>query len=127
MLLIGNDDGEIKYLKEFFLQHLLIKDLGTLKYFMGIEFSRSKHGIFMSQRKYALDILDDTGLIGVKSEKFPMEQNLKLTLTYGDLLHDTTKCRKLVGRLIYLTITRLDIVYSVRSLSQFMQEPRKTH
>jgi len=56
-----------------------------------------------------------------------MEQNLKLSLIDGDLLHDLTKYRRLVGRLIYLTLTRLDIVYSIGTLSQFMQEPRKTH
>jgi len=81
----------------------------------------------MSRRKYVLDILDDTCLTGAKPEKFPMEQNLKLTFTDGDLLHDTTQYRRLVGRLIYLTVTRPDIVYPIRTLSQFMQEPRKTH
>jgi len=56
-----------------------------------------------------------------------MEQNLKFTLTDGDLLHDPTKYRSLAGRLIYLIVIRPNIVYSVRTLSQFMQEPRKTH
>ncbi|RVW75421.1 Retrovirus-related Pol polyprotein from transposon RE1 [Vitis vinifera] len=91
------------------------------------EFSRSKKGIFMSQRKYALDILQDTGLTGVKPEKFPMEQNLKLTDEDGELLHDPSRYQRLVGRLIYLTVTRPDIVYSVRTLSQFMNTPRKPH
>ncbi|RVX15424.1 Retrovirus-related Pol polyprotein from transposon RE2 [Vitis vinifera] len=91
------------------------------------EFSRSKKGIFMSQRKYALDILQDTGLTGVKPEKFPMEQNLKLTNEDGELLHDPSRYQRLVGRLIYLTVTRPDIVYSVRTLSQFMNTPRKPH
>jgi len=74
-----------------------------------------------------LDILDDTGLTGAKPEKFPKEQNLKLILTDGDLLHDPTKYHRLVGRLIYLTVISPYIVYSIRTLSQFMQEPRKTH
>ena len=60
ILLIGNDLHEIKLLKSHMLKHFIIKDLGELKYFLGIEFSRSKRGIFMSQRKYALDILQDT-------------------------------------------------------------------
>ncbi|KAL6348342.1 hypothetical protein AAG906_005643 [Vitis piasezkii] len=127
ILLTGNDLHEIKMLKTHLLKRFFIKDLGELKYFLGIEFSRSKKGIFMSQRKYALDILQDTGLTGVKPEKFPMEQNLKLTDEDGELLHDPSRYRRLVGRLIYLTVTRPDIVYSVRTLSQFMNTPRKPH
>ena len=69
----------------------------------------------MFERKYALDILEDTSLTGAKLEKFPMEQNLKLTLTDGDLIHDPTKYRRLFGRLIYLTVTRPNIIYSVRT------------
>ncbi|KAK3008274.1 hypothetical protein RJ639_014960 [Escallonia herrerae] len=127
ILLTGNDLQEIERLKKFLLKRFRIKDLGDLKYFLGIEFSRSKKGIFMSQRKYALDILQDSGLLGVRPDKFPIEQNLKLTPTDGILLSDPTKYRRLVGRLIYLTVTRPDIVYSVRILSQFMHEPRKPH
>ncbi|KAK3021290.1 hypothetical protein RJ639_047281 [Escallonia herrerae] len=127
ILLTGNDLQEIERLKKFLLKRFRIKDLGDLKYFLGIEFSRSKKGIFMSQRKYALDILQDSGLLGVRPDKFPMEQNLKLTPTDGILQSDPTKYRRLVGRLIYLTVTRPDIVYSVRTLSQFMHEPRKPH
>ena len=117
ILLTRNDDVEIKYFNEFLLQHFRIKDLGTLKYFLGIDFFQSKHDIFMSQRKYMLDILDDTSLTGTKPEKNPMEKNLKLILTDGDLLHDPTKYRRLVGMLIYLPVTRPNIVYSVRTSS----------
>ncbi|KAK2968199.1 hypothetical protein RJ640_001031 [Escallonia rubra] len=127
ILLTGNDLQEIERLKKFLLKRFRIKDLGDLKYFLGIEFSRSKKGIFMSQRKYALDILQDSGLLGVRPDKIPMEHNLKLTPTDGILLSDQTKYRRLVGRLIYLTVTRPDIVYYVRTLSQFMHGPRKPH
>lgn len=127
ILLIGNDKQEINCLKSYFLWHFHMKDLGDLKYFLGIEFSCSSRGIFMSQCKYALDVLHDSGLVGAKSEKFPMEQNSKLALDDNDKLHDATKYRRLVARLIYLTVTRPDIVYSVRVLSQFMHEPCKSH
>jgi len=109
------------------IKHFLIKNLDELKYFLRIEFSRSKIEIFMSQRKYALDILQDIGLSGVKTDKIPMDQNLKLTDEDGEILHDPSKYRRLVGRLIYLTVTRPDIVYSVCTLSQFMNTPRKPY
>jgi len=57
ILLAGNDMIEMQCLKDGLLRRFCIKDLGDLKYFLGIEFSRSKAGVYMSQRKYALDIL----------------------------------------------------------------------
>jgi hypothetical protein len=63
--------------------------LGDLKYFLGIEISRSKKGISISQRKYALEILKDIGILGAKPVNFPMEQNTKLS-DAGDLLKDSS-------------------------------------
>lgn len=79
-----------------------------------LEFSHSKNGIFMPQRKYALDILQESRLLDAHSNNFPMEQNLKLTSIDGMLLNDPTKYRRIVGRLIYLTIIR---IYSVHTLN----------
>ena len=56
-----------------------------------------------------------------------MEQYLKLTPDNGELLKDLVKYRRLVGRLIYLTVTRPYIAFSVRTLSQYIQDPRKPH
>ncbi|XP_021831999.1 uncharacterized protein LOC110771952 [Prunus avium] len=122
-----NKEHAIKSLKDTLLQQFRIKDLGNLKYFLGIEVSRCRKGIFVSQRKYALDILKDAGLLGSCPNSFPMEEHLKLNPEDGELLHDPTKYRRLVGRLIYLTVTRPDIVYSVQILSQFMQNPHTPH
>ncbi|KAK3014004.1 hypothetical protein RJ639_010189 [Escallonia herrerae] len=74
ILLTGNDLQEIERLKKFLLKRFRSKDLGDLKYFLGIEFSRSKKGIFMSQRKYALDILQDSGLLGKKARREPTQK-----------------------------------------------------
>ena len=57
----------------------------------------------------------------------PMEQNLKLTSKEGDEFEDATKYRKLVGSLIYLISTRLDIYFVVGILSRFMQKPCEGH
>ena len=68
----------------------------------------------MSQRKYALDILQDIGLTTARLENFSIELNLKLSLIEGEKLNDPSKYRRLIDRLIYLTVTRPDIMYSVR-------------
>ncbi|KAI5325055.1 hypothetical protein L3X38_034129 [Prunus dulcis] len=127
IIITGTDTATISIIKNLLHQRFHLKDLGDLKYFLGIEVSRSPKGLYLSQRKYALDILKDSGLIGARPTFFPMEQNLKLNNEDGELLHNPETYRRLVGRLIYLTITRPDIVHTVHILSQFMQSPRTTH
>ncbi|KAL6290819.1 hypothetical protein ACE6H2_008329 [Prunus campanulata] len=127
IIITGTDAATISIIKNLLHQRFHLKDLGDLKYFLGIEVSRSSKGLYLSQRKYALDILKDSGLIGARPTFFPMEQNLKLNNEDGELLHNPETYRRLVGRLIYLTITRPDIVHTVHILSQFMQSPRTTH
>nr|KYP62218.1 hypothetical protein KK1_016743 [Cajanus cajan] len=126
ILITGNDPIAISSLKQFLHNRFRIKDLGDLKFFLGIEVSRSKKGIFISQRKYTLEIVKDGGYLGAKPMDFPMEQNIKLS-DEGELLKDPSIYRRFVGRLINLTITRPDITYAVHVLSRFMHAPCKSH
>jgi len=127
MIITGNDTATVGKLKRFLHNHFRIKDLGNLKYFLGIEVAYFKQGIAISQRKYTLDILKDAGMIGSRTTKIPMEQNQRLTPSEGELLKDPSPYRRLVDHLLCLTITRPDIAFSVHVLSQFMQQPRKPH
>lgn len=127
IVLTGLDLQLINLVKVFLQKHFKIKDLGRLKYFLGIEVARSKKGLFLTQRQYALDIISNSGLTASEPVDFPMEQNLRLSPSQGSALHDPSPYRRLVGRLIYLTVTRPDIAYSVNILSQFMHEPHQPH
>lgn len=79
--------NEISKLKNFLHQRFKLKDLGNLKYILGIEVSRSRKGICLNQQ-YALDIIKDTVLLRAKPEPFLMEQNLKLNNIDGNILNN---------------------------------------
>nr|KYP38661.1 Retrovirus-related Pol polyprotein from transposon TNT 1-94 [Cajanus cajan] len=108
IIITSNNDDAIFNIKQFLAQSFSIKDHGNLRYFLGIEVSRSKKGIFLCQRKYTLDILSDTGMTSCRPSDFPMEQHLRLRPNDGTLLPDPTAYRRLIGRLLYLTVTRPD-------------------
>ena len=92
ILITSNDVNAILTLKQFLHSHCWIRDLGNLKYFLGIEVSQSKKGISISQRNFTLEILKDGGLLGSKPVNFPMEQNVKLSDS-GELLKDPSHYR----------------------------------
>ncbi|XP_061338519.1 uncharacterized mitochondrial protein AtMg00810-like [Gastrolobium bilobum] len=74
-----------------------------------------------------MDILNECGLLGCKPAAFPIDQNHQLALANGPAFEDPTRYRRIVGRLVYLTITRPELSYAVRTLSQFLQHPLQEH
>uniref|UniRef100_A0A2N9HFH1 Reverse transcriptase Ty1/copia-type domain-containing protein n=1 Tax=Fagus sylvatica TaxID=28930 RepID=A0A2N9HFH1_FAGSY len=89
--------------------------------------ARSRHGISLSQRKYTLDLLQDTGMLGCRLASTPMDPNLKLSVESGELLSNPSMYQCLVRRLIYLINTRPDLTFAVSVVSQFMNAPRTAH
>ena len=81
----------------------------------------------ISQRKYSLDILTDTGMLDYKPVDTPMNPNVKLVPTQGELLRDPRRYQRLVSKLNYLTITRPDISFPVSVVSQILQSPCDSH
>ncbi|XP_042056277.1 uncharacterized mitochondrial protein AtMg00810-like [Salvia splendens] len=107
----------ISEFKAFLTNHFKFKDLGKPKYFLGIEITRNGTGIFISQHKYALDLVTDAGLLGCKPAATPMDSIKQLQMDAGEPLPDPTVYRRLIGRLVYLCITRPDITFAVNKLS----------
>src|SRR3954463_4906897 len=126
IVLTGNDIGEMSRLKEHLAEEFEIKDLGVLRYFLGIEVARSPDCIFLSQQKYVLDLLKDTGMLGCRPAMTPVDPNHGLQADDGEQVA-REQYQRTVGRLIYLSHTRPDIAYAVSLVSQFMHDPRTTH
>ncbi|XP_072090654.1 uncharacterized mitochondrial protein AtMg00810-like [Arachis hypogaea] len=104
-----------------------LKILGDLNFFFGLELSHSKAGIALTQRKYALSLLEDTCYLGCKPATTPMDANLKLRAGEGDPVPNPSHYRRLIGHLMYLTISRPNITFAVVKLAQFMFDPRLPH
>ncbi|XP_043714978.1 uncharacterized mitochondrial protein AtMg00810-like [Telopea speciosissima] len=127
IIITGNDELGIVTVKSYLHQHFQMKDLGPLRYFLGIEVLRSKKGISLSQRKYMMDPLSKTGMLASTPVDTPMDPHHKLEADDGEDLEDKHQYRRLVGKLIYLIVTRPDISFAVGVISEFMQPPKKPH
>ncbi|XP_050896274.1 uncharacterized mitochondrial protein AtMg00810-like [Lathyrus oleraceus] len=127
IVLVGDSIDEIHSVKHLLDQTFKIKDLGQLRYFLGFEIAQSNTGIFFNQRKYTLDLLEDSGFLASKPSAVPFDPNTKLSANDGQPLEDPTSYRHLIGRLIYLTNSRPDIAYVVQHLSQYVSNPWLPH
>lgn len=136
LLIIGDNESMIKEAKQVLHQQFKLKDLGELKYFLGIEVLRSAKGVILNQIKYILELISETGLTGAKPAFTPLELGTKLTsveydrvngITGDVVLKDITSYQRLIGKLLYATINTPDISYAVQTLSQFMQLPKRSH
>ncbi|XP_071714386.1 uncharacterized mitochondrial protein AtMg00810-like [Rutidosis leptorrhynchoides] len=106
----------------------MIKDLGLLKYFLGIEVNNIDEGLNLSQRKYYLELINEFGLLASKPANTPIDVNVSAYKGQNENIIKNMKIyQKLVGKLIYITVTRPGISYVVHVLSQFMHAPTESH
>nr|XP_043633114.1 uncharacterized mitochondrial protein AtMg00810-like [Erigeron canadensis] len=127
VLLTGNNEEDIVSVKAALDAKFTIKDLGPATYFLGIEICRTANGTYLNQRKYILGLLKESGLTAAKPADTLFPSDIKLSLTSGKLLASAKSYRRLVRRLLYLTMTRPDISYPVQHLSQFVSNPTDEH
>ena len=127
IIVTGSDNEGIVELKAHLNKDFQTKDLGHLRDFLGIEVARSKYGVSLSQRKYLTYLLSESGMLGARPAETPMDSNVKFEAEQGELCSAPGRYRRLVGKLIYLTVTRPDIAFAVGVVSQFMHAPRQPH
>ncbi|KAK4380351.1 hypothetical protein RND71_002213 [Anisodus tanguticus] len=104
-----------------------MKDLGPLSYFLGIAVTRHSDGLFLSQQKYAAEIIERAGMSSCKSTSTPVVTKPKLSATAGVPYEDLIRYRSLAGALQYLTFTRPNITYAIQQVCLFMHDPKIEH
>jgi histone deacetylase 1/2 len=129
IIVTSSSDYAISALLRDLNKNFAIKDLGDLHYFLGIEVTKRKNGLLLTQEKYAKDLIQRVGMQGCKSTPTPLSSTEQLSLTSGTALSsdDSTRYRSIVGGLQYLTLTRPDLSYSVNKVCQYLHAPTTEH
>ena len=127
IILTGNDKEEIARIKQALNQTFKIKDIGDLRYFLGLEVASSNKRIMVNQMKYALELLTDASLLACKPALTHIDNYEKFSSTGSVPFTGSQAYRRLIGRLMYVTNTRPDITFYVQQLSQFLVKPTIAH
>ena len=122
MIITRNDKEEISSLERHLVTEFEMKNRGGLKYFFGIEVVRSSQDLFLSQRKYIVDLLVET-----KAANTLIAHNQRLGEFLNQIPTNKERYQRLARKLIYLSHTRLNIAYVVSLVSQLMHNPNKDH
>ncbi|XP_052185318.1 secreted RxLR effector protein 161-like [Diospyros lotus] len=127
MLVTGSNSRLIAEFKKEMEALFEMSDLGLMTYFLGMEITQSSTGIFISQRKYILDLLKKLKMKRCKSVATPLAKNGKLSKAEKGENVNLSHYRSLVGSLLYLTASRPDIMFAASVLSRYMQSPGQVH
>lgn len=127
LLVTGSTIREIEEFKQDMKATFEMTDLGTLTYFLGMEFATTSDGIILHQRKYVTEVLKRFNMSGCNSITTPVEVNVKLDRNSEEKTVDCTMFKQIVGSLRYICNSRPDICFGVGLISRFMDDPRKSH
>ena len=101
--------------------------IGELTHFLGLQIRQQDSGIFLSQSKYAKNLVKKFGLESASSVRTPMSPNLKLTVDLLGKSVNPSLYRSMIGSLLYLTASRPDISYSVGVCARYQANPKESH
>ncbi|GJW13075.1 ribonuclease H-like domain-containing protein [Tanacetum coccineum] len=122
----ASSEGLLQRIIRSLHQEFAMTDLGPLNYFLGKSVTRDSLGLFLSQKKYAVEILEKVHMVNCNPSRTPVDTESKLGVD-GDPISDPTLYRSLAGSLQYLTFTRPDISYAVQQVCLHMHDPREPH
>lgn len=124
IIIIGNSLACIMCVIHAYSSEFVLKNLGPLHFFHGIEVVPYRDDLFLSQQKYTVELLQQDGLLDVKSVSTLQSSSMTLSTS---LFSDPTKYRQIVSALQYVTLTKLDLAFIVNKACQFMHQPTNAH
>jgi hypothetical protein len=127
LILTGSDSKILNHVKTSLKKKFEMTDLGFLHYFLGLQVLQTNEGIFLSQSKYACDLLHRFHMENCKPTPSPFQSGVKLVATCTSPKVDATLYRQLVGSLLYLTHTHPDLSFVVGLVSWYMKTPHESH
>jgi len=129
IVLTASSSALLQRIMTWLSSEFAMTDLGALHHFLGIAVTCSSDDLFLSQRQYAVELLQRAGMAECHPTPTPVDTHAKLSATDGVLLSekDASEYRSLAGALQYLTLTRPDLAYAVQQVCLFMHAPREPH
>lgn len=127
LIFTGNDVVMFDEFKSSMKNEFDMSDLGRMKYFLGVEVVQRDEGIYICQRRYAQEVLQKFGMENNNATKNPMVPGFKLTKDEGGRRVDGTQYKQVIGSLMYLTVSRPDLMYVMSLVSRYMENPTELH
>ena len=113
--------------KSSMMREFDMSDLGKMRFFLGIEVLQGSNGIYICQKKYALDVLKRFGMMESNSVNNSIVPGYKANKDVDGIKVDETYYKQLVGSLMYLTATRPDMMFVSCLISRYMSKPTELH
>ncbi|CAL8081981.1 unnamed protein product [Prunus armeniaca] len=127
LIFTGDDEDMMSEFKSYMLREFDMSDLGSMRFFLGIEVLQRAYGIFICQKRYALEILKRFGMLESNEVNSPIILGFMISKDEDEITVDETYFKQLVGSLTYLTTTRPNMMFVTSLISRYMAKPIELH